>query len=111
MDANLMGSARFQPTFDQGVVAQMLDRPNVGYRPFSRVVQRGTATEAIPPIPHEIALDRLSLDDAMDNRQIATMDGVLAKLLRKMRVGAGAAGKEHQAAGIPIDAVDGPDSR
>ena len=102
MDADLMGAARLQPAFDQRVIAQKFQGPDVRYRGLADVGQGRAAAAAVAPIADQAVGDRLGLDPARHHRQIAAMRGMLAKLLRQELLGLAGPGEDDQAAGVAV---------
>ena len=62
VNANLVRAAGFQATFDERVVAQPLDGPNVRDRRLAHVGQVGAAPAAVAAIADQPAFDGLRCD-------------------------------------------------
>ena len=106
-----MGASRLQPAFDEGVVvAEVLHRDDVRHRPLP-LLAVGGAAPAVAAVADEVGDDRARLDPSDADRQIAALGGVGAKLFGEDSFGRNGAGEHEEAAGLPIDAVDGPHRR
>src|SRR5689334_2856678 len=50
MNADLMRPSRFELAFDQRVLAQILERPDVRHGMLADVLERGAAAPTVPPV-------------------------------------------------------------
>ena len=92
VDPDLMLASRFEAAFDQRAAREDSDRPDVRHGPF-RVVRSVApraskmsmrATHSVAAIGDEIRLDVGRGDDAVRDGMVNTIDGVGAKLRRKL---------------------------
>ena len=109
MDADLMGPTRLQPTLDQRIgIAEMLNRPDVGYRPLPLAAATGPPP-AIAPIPNQVGDDGARTDTANSDSEITPLGCVLPELLGQNPAGRHGAGEDKQSAGLAVDTMHGTD--
>ena len=102
---DLVRPSGLQPAFDQGMVAELFDRPNVRHRAAADVRQRRAPPPAVATITNHSALDRLRLDRAAGDGQVSPLRRMLAKLLFQVLLCLGGSGENDQARGVAVEAV------
>jgi len=113
MDSDLVSSSGFQLAFDEGVLADLFDGANVSDGPlFGRIITpigRFAPPVAVAPIPNQDGVEglfcRMAVDDCVvfaNNTMV--FEGFTERLGNALR-----SGKNHQAARVAVQTVDGDD--
>jgi hypothetical protein len=110
VNANLVRATSFQSAFDNGVIAEVLHRPHVCdslLGALGSLALWRAAAEAIAAVANEPGVDGLRLiDPAMYDGHVRSLDLVSGEHADELLLGLGRARENHQAAGIPVEAVD-----
>jgi hypothetical protein len=113
MDSDLVSSSGFQLAFDEGVLADLFDGANVSDGPlFGRIITpigRFAPPVAVAPIANQDGVEglfcRMAVDDCVvfaNNTMV--FEGFTERLGNALR-----SGKNHQAARVAVQTVDGDD--
>src|SRR5262245_57883378 len=78
MNAYLMRATGLQPAFNHRIVIQTFERPYVRHRSTAGGGVVGTATSSVSTVADETSVNRLCSDVSVHNRQITTVNGVIA---------------------------------
>ena len=103
VNADLVRAARFQPALHEREVAQLLDDADVGHGPLAG--RRAAAAPAVAAVAHQQGFVPLRLRLAANQRQVAAVDRVPAKLLAEVPLGRRRPREHQQAAGFLVEAV------
>ena len=110
VNPDLMGSPGLEPAFNQGVAGERFERSNVRYGPFALCCFRRfrAPSASVAAIANQHAFNRHRIDIADDDGEIAASDRVLRELMDQRPFGFHIPGKDHQAASIAVEPMDGP---
>ena len=114
VNANLMLTPRLQPAFDQRGANEVGDGPDVRHRPPRLLRRRGRsrpevsvrAAQLVTTIPYQVRLDTRRRHDAVRDRMVNAIDGVIAKLCRQDAFGQRAAREYHEPRRILVESVN-----
>lgn len=113
MDSDLVSSSGFQLAFDKGVLADLFDGANVSDGPlFGRIITpigRFAPPVAVAPISNQDGVEGLFCRMAVNDRVVFANNTMVFEGFTERLGDALRSGKNHQAARVSVQTVDGDD--
>ena len=113
MDSDLVSSSGFQLAFDEGVFADLFDGANVSDGPlFGRIItpiSRFAPPVAVAPIPNQDGVKGLFGRMTVNHRMVFANNSMVFEGFTERLGDALRSGKNHQAARVAVQTVDGDD--
>lgn len=105
MNAHLMGSSGLEPALNECEITERFQNAHVRDRSFSFARRARAAATRVAAVGNKVGFDASRLCAAADDGEIASADAVGAELPAQVSLRGRCAGKDDEAAGIPIEAV------
>jgi hypothetical protein len=106
MNANLMRTAGLESAFDECMVSELLHDPHMCNSVLAGFGRRCTPAPAISPVSNQIRFEAARRRAAANHSQVATLDGVRAKLTAEIALGLRRSGKHQQSARLLVETVN-----